>query len=194
LDHRFARIAVREICAELTAYRRGINQVRRMIDFQEDQKEWLRKKAIAFSKREQRVARDDPLLADDLRDLAKRISRINHALRFRLEKRWSLPSLSFAHPIEGHTKLQQERQLDSQFQARLGAIFRGFMPKHPISNDEDADGPSLRTIARLVVLFLVCTDLATVKEDIVKLNHNGRRITVEGVRQQLTVAGIDRKS
>jgi hypothetical protein len=194
LDHRFAHIAVREICAVLAAYRLGINQVRKLIDFQKDQEEWLEKHATAFSKKANRVAKDDPLLAHDLGDLAKRISKINRATHFRLEKRWHPPYLSFAHPIEDRNKLHQERQLDSQFQARLGSIFRGFMPKNPISNDKDANGPSSRTIARLVVLFLVCADLASIKEGIVELKHNSHRITVGGVLQQLTGAGIDRKS
>ena len=51
--------------------------------------------------------------------------------------------------------------------------------------------PSLRTIARLIVLFLVCADLAEEKDGEVRLRHNGKQITVGRIYQKLVTAQID---
>jgi CRP-like cAMP-binding protein len=99
LEHRFARVAVQEICAELAIYRRGMRQVRERIERQKGQNEWLAKHAIAFRKKAERVAKDDPLLAHDLRDLAGRMIEVNRTTQLRVKKSWSLPSLSFAYPM-----------------------------------------------------------------------------------------------
>ncbi len=107
-----------------------------------------------------------------------------------LISRWKHNS-GFTLPIKGHEKMSQERQLDSQFQVRLGAVFRSFMPKDPLPREKEAKGPSLRTVARLIVLFLVCAEFAYTEDGLAKLKHNHRPVTVGGVLQQLKGSGLD---
>jgi hypothetical protein len=188
LKHRIAVAALHRICGALGAYRRNMKGLRNLIEFQKDEEAWLKRQATAFRKRSAKVGHRDPTLAGHLKHLAKRIDHTRHEIRRRvqLEDRPLHTYLAFVHPIKGHDKPKQERQLDSQFQVRLGAILRTFLPK----GDKRFRGPSLRTIARLIVLFLVCADLAAEKEGEVKLIHNNHTVTVEGVLQQLRGAGI----
>jgi hypothetical protein len=180
-----------KICAELRAYRRDLKQVRKLIDFEKDQTEWLDNQATAFRKRAKRAAKKDPAFEADLLQLAKQLDEVAQSVRSRLKERWRYPSLDFWNPYEGHLAPLQERQLDSRFQVRLAVILRTFIQKHSVV-EGDQPGPPLRTIARLIVLFVVCADLAEVKHGEVILKHNKRRITVDGVFQQLNGAGIDR--
>jgi hypothetical protein len=195
LKHPIAAAALWRICGALTSYKRDMKGVRDLVDFQKDQEDWLQRQAKAFRKRSARMT--DRLVARELRHFAKTFDHTRREIRrrARLEDRPHDTYLAFVHPIRGHDKPQQRRQLDSQFQVRLGAILRTFVPK----GDKKLRGPSLRTIARLVVLFLVCADLAAedlaaekdMKVKPIKLVHNSRSITVEGVLQQLRGAGID---
>jgi hypothetical protein len=190
-EHFIAKHALPKICAELRVYRRDLNRVRALIGFQKDQYEWLDKHARALGQKAKLVASKDSAFADDLVQLAKRVDEVKRGIRFRLREHWRHPSLDFLNPYEGHGAPRQERQLDSRFQVRLGVVLRSFMRKYPVTAG-GGSGPSLRTIARLIVLFLVCADLAEVKQGQVTLKHNNRRITVGGVLQQLRGAGIDR--
>jgi hypothetical protein len=179
-----------KICSAINAYKRDMNQVRGLIDRQKIHTEWLGKKEREFRSKANLVAGANPSLANDLKRIAKRIHGTKHGLRLALKNRWK-HNFGLILPIKGHEKLVQERQLDSQFQVRLGAIFRTFMPRNPLPLEKEARGPSLRTVARLIVLFLVCAELAEVKDGRARLRHNHRPITVDGVLQQLRGAKVD---
>jgi hypothetical protein len=183
-----------KICAEIAAYRRYLGSAKTQIEFQKDSKEWLRCEADRVRKKAKFWQNREPTLMRDMNRIAKEIDRAARGVRTRFEKRWSSPLPVFAPPIRGHDKLAQARQLDSRFQVRLAVIFRADMPKNPFPGRKGESGPSLRTIARLIVLFLVCADLAEEREGQVKLRYNGRTITVSGVLQQLQGADIDRDS
>jgi len=71
-----------------------------------------------ISERADRVGGGHSSLARDLRSIAKRIDEARRGARSRLARRWEL-NLGFSLPIKRHDTLQQERQLDSQFQIRL---------------------------------------------------------------------------
>jgi hypothetical protein len=179
--------AAPKVCIALSAYQRDLKKVRTLIELQKDHEEWLSIQERKFRKKVNLVGTSDRSLASDLRHVISSINRAKRGTRLTLEQRWK-HDLGIVHPIKGHTNLQQERELDSQFQVRLGAILRTFMQKHP--PDKRERGPSLRTVARLVVLFLVCADLAEVKDCKAQLRHNNRKVTVNGVLQQLNGAGI----
>jgi hypothetical protein len=181
--------AVPKICVALKTYKRDLKRVRDLINTEKDREDWLYKQADVFRKRAERVAGGDPSLARNLTSIARRIDEARRGARSRLARRWEL-NLGFILPIKGHDKVQQARQIDSQFQVRLGAILRTFMPRDPVPSEKEMRGPSLRTIARLIILFLVCSELAEVKGGEVRLLHNNRKVTVNGVLQQLR-AGID---
>ena len=143
-----------KICVALNAYRRDLKRVRDLIEQEKSHEEWLAIEARKFRKKSHRVTVTDSSLARDLNRIATRIEQAKRGTRSRLEQRWQ-HNLGIVHPIKGHTNLQQERQLDSQFQVRLGAILRTFMQKDPIPSDKDARGPSLRTVATSALAFAV---------------------------------------
>jgi hypothetical protein len=188
-NHFIPQHALPQICAVLDLYRQNIKQVRELIELQKGRAEWLSQKASAFMKKATHVVNNDPELARAITHLAQKIDEISQGTRYALKERLR-PDLKIGHPFEGYKKIWQERQLDTWFQVQLGAILRDFMRKDPIPNDKTARGPSSRTIARLIVLFLVCADLADSKQDVVRLKHNGHRITVEGVLQHLRRARL----
>jgi hypothetical protein len=181
--------ALPKICIAVKAYRRDLKQVRHLIEQQKNHQDWLCIQSRKFRKKAGLLSAADASLAHDLQRIARYIDQTKRGTRLRLKQRWE-HDLGIVHPIGGHTSLQQERQLDSQFQVRLGAILRTFMARDPIPSDKEARGPSLRTLARLIVLFLVCADLAEVRDGKARLKHNNRLVTVEGVLQQLRGAKI----
>lgn len=187
--HFIPQHALPKICTVLDTYRENIKQVRPLIEFQKNQSEWLLQNAKAFRKKALGVARSDPEMARELTHLAGKIDEIRRGTRSRLKERLRA-DLDIAHPFEGYDKIRQKRQLDTWFQVRLGTILRDSMRKNPFPNDRDAMVPSSRTIARLIVLFLVCADLAAYEGDEVWLKHNGHRITVEGVLTHLRRARL----
>lgn len=189
IEHFIPQHALPQICRVIDLYRENIDQVRRLIELQKDQAGWLSQKALAFRKKALLVVNSDPELALDLNRLAGKIDEIRRGTRSSLKQQLR-PRLDIGHPFEGYDKIWQERQLDTWFQVQLGAILRDFMRKNPIPNDKEARGPSSRTIARLIVLFLVCADFAARDSDEVWLKHNGHRITVEAVLQHLRRARL----
>jgi hypothetical protein len=194
LDHFIAARAVQRICAELRDYKRDLNRVRDLIERQKGQDEWLQKQSHAFHRKAFLVLQTDPALSKDLKKIVKKIDNAKRGTRIRLEGRWNFPVPgAVLAPVPGSDKVQQERQLDSRFQVRLASILRTYMQKDPSPRWKDERGPSLRTIARLIVLFLVCADMAEERQGEVKLKHNQRRITVDGVVQQLRDAGVDKR-
>jgi hypothetical protein len=181
IDHYIPSHAIPKICSAIKAYRTDMKRVRELIGHQASHADWLEKKAREFQKKSNLVASTDPVLAHDLKGIAKRIEIAKNGTGQRLKRYWK-HDFGFILPIKGHEKLRQERELDSQFQVRLGAILSTYLPQ---LSENGARRPSLRTIARLIVLFLVCADLADENEGQVKLKHNQRRVTVAGVYQQL---------
>jgi hypothetical protein len=192
LDHFLTSRDVRHVCRELTVYRKYLNTIRQQIELCKGRQEWLSRQANSFGKKADSYVRSDPELGRDLTKIVKQIEQAKRGLRLRYEREWTRPVGIFAAPFRGHTKVVQARELDSWFQVRLAFVFRADMPKNPFPKRKEERGPSLRTIARLIVLFLVCADLAEEKEGQVTLKHNRRPITVDGVLQQLRGAGIDR--
>jgi hypothetical protein len=69
------------------------------------------------------------------------------------------------------------------------------MPKPGIrvsrQNRKEGGGPTLRTVSRLIVLFIVCADLAEVRDHVARWKHNKRKLTIAGVYEQLTRARIE---
>ena len=140
--HPIAKAALWKIRGALSAYKRNIKRVRTSIEFQKDEEDWLNQQATAFRKRSARVAHRDPTLAGHLKQLAKRIDHTRREIRrrVRLQDRPHDTYLALVHPIKGHDKLQQERQLDSQFQVRLGAILRTYMQRCRDAEDKRLKG------------------------------------------------------
>jgi hypothetical protein len=187
--------AIPKMCGILQAYRENIKRVRFLVDRQKDQEDWLRQRAAAFRKKS-KVA-SDPEFARELIRIAKRIDQGRRGtlsqLRIYLneDRNWV--------PLKGYGRIRQERQLDSWFVVHLAGVFRFFMPLPGIpikgTQREEGGGPSLRTIARLIVLFLVCADVAELREGVaVYLKHNGKRVTVANVLQQLRRAKVDTRA
>jgi hypothetical protein len=113
LKHPIAKAALWRIRGALNTYERNIRQVRAVIEFQEDQEDWLRRQANAFRKRSAAIAHRDSYLARDLKLLAKKVDHARREIRRRakLDDRPDDTYLAFVHPIKGHDKPQQERQL-----------------------------------------------------------------------------------
>ena len=167
-----------QICRTLEAYSRNLNGVRNLINSQRYLEDWLEQQARQFRKKSRSV--NDRDCARDLTRIAKKIDEIKRGTRIDLPENWRNP-LGFALPFRGHRVPLQERELDSWFQVHLGVVLRTFMQGDPFERSKRRVRPSLRTIARLIVLFLVCADLAEIREGRVRLRHNGRRVTVSGV-------------
>ena len=188
LEHFVPEHAIPKICKILHSYRRDLKKVRALINSQKFQEDWLAQKARAFRKKSKQVS--DNELAHDLMHLAEKVDEVIVGTRLRLNDRWH-NQLGLVLPFKERGVPLQERQLDSRFQVHLAAIFRTFMQADRL-DEPPSSGPTRRTIARLIVLFLVCADLAEIDEDQVKLKHNNRRVTVGGVLQQLSSANISK--
>ena len=187
LDHFIAQHALPKICAELGKYKKYQHWVREFIAVQEGHAQFLETVAQKLRKKVDRLRQTEPELASGLTDVATHLDGIRMDIHRRLEQRLH-PHLGLVVPHKPPTKISQGRQWDTQFLVNIGVIFRTFMRDSP---GDDFPFPSLRTISRLVVLFLVCAELGSVKEDQVVLTHNRRTITVTGVFQQLRKAHID---
>jgi hypothetical protein len=188
LEHFIPQHALPKICRILNAYKRDLKTVRKLINSQRDAEEFLEQEARKFRKRSERVSGSDKACAQDLIDLAEKVDEVKRATRLRLRDHWR-NRLGIVLPFKDHS-IRQERELDTRFQVQLGVILRTFMQGDPFTKGKRSDRPPLRTIARLIVLFLVCADLADVNDDTVSLRHNDHRITVSGVLQQLRAAKI----
>jgi hypothetical protein len=177
-----------KICRALSAYRRNLKSVRGLIVSQKALEDWLEQRARQFRKKSQNLA--DRECARDLIRISRKIDEVKRGTRISLLENWSDP-LGFVLPFKTLRAPVQERELDSLFQVRLGVVLTTFLQADPFEKGRGGSGrPSLRTIARLIVLFLVCADLADVEVDEVKLRHNGHVVTVSGVYQQLVTAKI----
>jgi hypothetical protein len=187
LEHFIPSHDVPHICTELRIYREYLGQIRQRVERDKDRKDWLVRQSVAFKKKADLWSRDSEL-REDLKRIRKNIELAKRGVKYRFEEEWTRSVGIAAPPYRGHKTIVQARELDSWFQVRLAHIFRADLPK---GRHKDERGPSLRTIARLLVLFLVCAELADEKEGEVKLRHNQRKITVAGVLQQLRGAGFD---
>ena len=190
LDHFIASRHVPRICEQLAVYKKHMRTIRSDIDSMQIRLEVLAEIRRRIDREATFSKHTDPDLSNDLRKISLRIGGAIFRTKARFEKRW-IDTVPFFIRYRGHKTMFQARQIDSWFQVRLGLILRTDMPKNPAPKFKDERGPSLRTIARLVVLFLVCADLAEVEGNCVVLTHNGRRVTVDGVLQQLRDAKIE---
>lgn len=189
LGHFIPTHDVPHICTELRVYREYLGQIGEKIEIHKRRQEWLAQQSVAFRKKG-KLWVTDPELYEDVEKIRKEIDAARRGVKYRFENEWSRSVGVGALPFRGHDKVVQKRELDSWFQVRLAHILRADLPK---GMDKDERGPSLRTIARLVVLFLVCAEVAEEKDGQVKFKHNQRSITVTGVLQQLRGARIDPK-
>ena len=174
-----------KICRALEAYRRNLSRVRSLRNSQKDLEEWLEQRARQFRKKSQRINHREWAL--ELDRVAQKIDEVKRGTGLDLQENLRDP-LGFALPFKKPRVPLQERELDSWFQVHLGVVLTTFMQGVPF--ESDSASPSLRTIARLIVLFLVCADFAEIREHQVRLKHNGRPVTVSSVFQQLEAAKI----
>jgi hypothetical protein len=77
----------------------------------------------------------------------------------------------------------RELDLEGRFQIRVAKTMRTSLQKD--------DGVTLRTVARLVVLFYLCAGLAEDKKDYIEVKNTGRELSVDAVDQKLRHALID---
>lgn len=184
-----------KLWSEVEEYRQKRGAVRTFIDSAKIHRDWLDRKGKECRGMADRLRSTDRDLALDLDRIAKTIHRAIRGIDYRSKERWKYPDLDNYVPYRGYRIPQQERELDSRFQVRIAVILRTFMMQDPTLTEKEARDskvPSLTTIARLVVLFLVCTDLAKkVDRDAVELLSSAKRITVRAVVQKLRDSGID---
>jgi hypothetical protein len=174
-----------KICRAMEAYRRNLSRVRSLRNSQQNLEEWLEQRARQFRKKSLRIHHRE--WARELDRVAQKIDEIKRGTRLDLQENLRDP-LGFALPFKKPRVPLQERELDSWFQVHLGVVLTTFMQGVPF--ESDCASASLRTIARLIVLFLVCADFAEVRGSEVRLKHNGRPVTVSSVFQQIEAAKI----
>lgn len=169
--------------------------MRKVIERENILKDWLTNEASEFRKRADRSASLSTQLQSRLLRLAGQIQGEVRLIDHYRRQRWRFP-VAFGglplhykkeistgdRPPEVHSIPLQERELDSRFQIRLGTTFRVFLRKE--------DGISLRTVARLVVLFLYVAGLAEEDGNGVKLRHSGLSVSVSTVVQKLRRARV----
>lgn len=192
LKHRFAKAAIELICDELRDYRKNSAKVKELAAEKRDKEKWVNAESRRVCKKATSLDKSDPKLSEALFKIHRLLDRQANLINYRFEAYWKREFSMFVHPLTERGPIFQERELDGRFQTRLGAIFRTNMYKAPVAHDKTQNGPSLRTIARLIVLFLICTDIASIdrKKGEVRLKHNNRLVTVTGVLQQLQKANL----
>jgi hypothetical protein len=190
-NHWNAQKAIGHVCAELKDYCEHLGKVRLALDIENPLKKQLRKQSQAWKVRAQSIKSESPKVASALVKLAKDFEGTIRVIDHYQEERWRYPMWATGILGEGSSSvLTQERELDGRFYERLASRMRIYLPLREDSFKKgvpDTAGISLRTIARLVVLFLVCAELADPTDnDDVKLRHNDRIVSVKSVVQQLS--------
>ena len=193
LKHFVAEHVITSVCAELRAYRTMIGTVRTEAEARKDLREWLKMRAIELRKKSKALISEQPRLGNRVATIADSLEGHIRVLQHENEQRWRYPvatgGLEFAR--SGVRKIGepvQEQQLDSRFQIRLAVIFATFLRGE---SSKRSDRVSLKTIARLIVLFIVCSDLGVLgKDNAVRLNHNSSKVSVRNVYENLTRAKI----
>ena len=194
--------ALGRICAELKTYKRNLKQVRAIHELEKGTDELLDKHAREIERKAENWQSLSPLIAKDLKQFVKQIRGTQNGLRTRMQRHWDYGGIKrgLFEDLRDQAVPVQERELDSWFQLRLAAIFRQFLsqsePSIRLEDGSDAGGHrniSLRTIARLIVLFLVCAGLAQASTGEIWLKHNLQSVSVDNVYDHLRRAGMDHK-
>jgi hypothetical protein len=185
LEHPIAEHAIEAFCGELHFYRDRVGKIRETIDRENDYSEELGKYARNLRARAERCKSRSPEHSKRLARLAANLETEERRLLYEKEQRWRYPRSVAIEELLTRRAPVQERELDGWLQNRLGIHVRTSLPIE--------SGVSLRTIARLVVLFLVCADVAVVQDDtVVKLVHSGEEVSVSSVLRMLRRTNIDR--
>lgn len=189
-----AEHAISEICVELHEYTKNLKRVREHTELRKDDEKWLLKNATRFRTKAERIAFRSPYVAKDLKRLANRIEGLRSLVQFEEKRHWRVPLIerSQFEDIKVKSIPVQSRELDTLFLVRLGAILRRYFPKEspPVRGERVHREITLRTIARLIVLFLVCAEIAEAKDGQVMLVHNKERVSVQRVVQKLRRARL----
>lgn len=189
-DHYIASHAIEEICAELADYRDKVGQVRKLIEQSKDVSDWLmslEKKVQQRINKEKGQANKEKLIS-----IQKAIHGTVRLIAREQDNVWLQPtSVGIEHQSLTTPRIKQplfqERELDGRFQVRLGAILRSYLQQDQFSSKK---GLSLRTIARLVVLVLICADLVFERKGELFLRHNNTKVSVESVIKKLRRAQL----
>jgi hypothetical protein len=177
---RIAEKAIGDICAELCDYRKSIADFRR--------------RAVYFKKTEERLeqykkqfaqwAENDDFSRATRNHFRKIANKIAIGRKQLADGQWQWPRTGLidyyaqsSRTISGRP--QQKRSLDTRFVQRLSAHFESALPKL-----------TRRTIARLIVLFLYCANLAEEDKSVhgkyyLRLRHDKRPISVHLVLKKL---------
>ena len=185
LEHFIAEHALPQICQEVSAYRERMLQIRNTIESTKNLDEWLEQQARACRTKAARLRQRYPETASTLEKLSGQLDGERRFLKYQQKQSWMFPMAAGGvhfRVLRMRPVPLQERELDSRFQLRLAFVLRVYLRKDY--------GISLTTIARLVVLFLVCAGLAQPNVGEVRLLHNGHPVSVRNVLQKLRRGGL----
>ena len=187
---------------EVKTYTEKLNRVRSDAELNKSINDFFKKHARAFKQEAARVKPYSPATGAHLLEVAAYIRGELRMFNRRERLRWNH---GFANPgifenLQDQAIPVQERELDSWFQCRLATIFRLFLSRfEPLIRAQGGTllkrhrNISLETIARLVVLFHVCADLADPFAGGIILRHNGKEVSVKNVSQNLRRARLDER-
>lgn len=103
------------------------------------------------------------------------------------KERWKRRTeIDMAMETEGIKTPQRDSVLEGYLKVRVAFTLRWFLDKQ----EGFEKSVSLTTLARLVVLFYICTGLAEEKNDYLVVKGTGDELTVEGVAQKLKGAKL----
>jgi len=160
-----------------------------------DAASFLKQKSSEFNRKADSLEPVLPARSKELRELAEIIQNRSKRLESIAKRRWNrgFEHLGIFEDLAKQAVPVQERELDSWFQLRLATILRIFLQANEIPvkghTGKRKRNISLRTIARLIVLFFVCADLAEPSIGEIKLKH-GRSISLRNVLDLLRREGI----
>jgi hypothetical protein len=186
-EHPIAEHAIEAFCAELHSYRDRVGKIRDTTEVENEYAQMLASFVQKIHARAKRCRSRFPGHSKRLARFVKVLENEQERLRHDQERRWRLPRSIAIEKLLTRRAPVQERELDGWLQTRLGIHFRTSLPVE--------SGVSLRTIARLVVLFLVCAEMAVVQAGTtVMLLHSNKPVSVGGILSKLRKANIDRLS
>jgi hypothetical protein len=187
--HCQAKYVMQVVCEELAFYKTNIHEVWDKIERYKDLEHWLSRHQELFRKKSEYVRRDFPELAKFLSKKAKAFDDEIREIQRKGREVWN-QRLNIAGMPFGVAKIrpapQQGRELDTRIQVRLGVIFKQYL-------GADESKLSLRTVARLIVLFLVCAELADPDGNGIRLRHSAKHVCVDSVLLKLRRAQLNRK-
>jgi hypothetical protein len=186
-----------QICQELKFYRANFNQVRLSIERTKDASDFLEQLTKKVEKQMRLLERNSPQIAKQYSGIAAQMRKARGVLQYQQKQHWHGRRTGVFEDVREYEIPVQERELDTRFQLGLATILRLLLQPH-LAPIRDKDGSvsrrkrhvSLRTIARLVVLFFVCADLAEASPGEITLRHNQENVSVESVIRKLRRAGF----